>query len=123
MKNKFIYMLGVISMIALFSACSKVSDEELRSAHNAYEKGALIIDVRTKEEFNVKHVKGSVNIPVQNIQRYYERIPKGKEIIVYCRTGSRSQIAAEFLTKQGRKVYNVATQDDWERELSPSSTN
>jgi phage shock protein E len=123
MKNKLLYVLGVILMMSLFSGCSKVSDEELRAARKAYENGALIIDVRTREEFNEKHAKGAVNIAVQNLERYYEHIPKGKEIIVYCRTGSRSHMAAEFLKKKGRKVYDVATQDDWERELSPSSTN
>ena len=117
MKNKFLYALGVISMLALFGGCSKVSDEDLRAARVAADNGAIVIDVRTREEFNAKHVQNAVNLPIHLLERYYAQIPKDKEIIVYCRTGSRSRAAAEFLEKKGRKVYDVATQEEWEREL------
>jgi phage shock protein E len=117
MKNKILYALGVISMIAILGGCSKVSDEDLRAAHIAADNGALIIDVRTREEFNAGHVQNAVNLPVQLLERYYEQIPQDKAIVVYCRTGSRSQMAAEFLGKKGWKVYDVATQEEWERKL------
>jgi phage shock protein E len=117
MKNKFLYALGVISIIAILGGCSKVSDEDLRAAHVAAQNGAMIIDVRTREEFNAGHVQNAVNLPVGVMQRYYGQIPKDKEIIVYCRTGSRSRAAADFLEKKGRKVFDVATQNEWEREL------
>ena len=118
-KQKIFYM--IIPIFLLLIGCSKISDEELRVAHNAFNKGALLIDVRTKEEFKEKHANKAVNIPVQLLERYYKYLPKDKEIIVYCQTGSRSHMAAEFLEKKGRKVYDVKTQEDWERELLPSS--
>lgn len=119
-KQKIFYM--IIPLFLLLFGCSKISDDELRVAHNAFDKGALLIDVRTKEEYLEKHATQAVNIPVQLIERYYKYIPKDKEIIVYCRTGSRSHMAATYLKKQGRKVYDVKTQEDWERELPALKT-
>ena len=107
----------IIPLFLLFIGCSKVSDDELRVAHDAFDKGALLIDVRTKEEFKEKHAQNAINIPVQNLEKYYKYLPKDKEIIVYCRTGSRSHMAALYLEKQGKKVYDVKTQEDWDREL------
>ena len=117
MKKNLLYMLSIFSLVLLLGGCSKVSDEELLAAHDAYNNGALIIDVRTKEEFKDGHIKQAVNIPLQNLEKYYQYIPKDKEIIVYCRSGSRSSMAAEYLKEQGRVVYDVATQGDWERKL------
>ncbi len=115
-EYKMFYM--IIPLFLLLIGCSKVSDEDLRVAHNAFDKGnAILIDVRTKEEFKEKHADQAVNIPVQLMERYYKYLPKDKEIIVYCRTGSRSHMAAQFLEKQGKKVYDVKTQEDWDREL------
>lgn len=110
-------ILLILSTIILFVGCTKVSDEELRAAHDAYNQGALIIDVRTKEEFSARHVQDAINIPVQVLEQYYGTLPEGKELIVYCKSGSRSQVAAAFLESKGRKVYDVATQSEWEREI------
>ena len=117
MKKNILYLLSIFSFLLLLGGCSKVSDEDLLAAHDAYNNGALIIDVRTKEEFKDGHIKQAVNIPLQNLEKYYQYIPKDKEIIVYCRSGSRSSMAAEYLTERGRVVYDVATQGDWERKL------
>ena len=117
MKKNILYLLSIFSLLLFLGGCSKVSDEDLLAAHDAYNNGALIIDVRTKEEFKDGHVKKAVNIPLQNLEKYYQYIPKDKEIIVYCHSGSRSAMATEYLRKQGRTVYDVATQGDWEREL------
>lgn len=111
------HILFVLITSILFIGCSNVSDEELRAAHIAYKKGAIIVDVRTKEEFEKRHIKNAINIPVQMIDKLYYTLPKNKEIIVYCRSGSRSSQAASYLRKKGRKVYDVATQNDWHRKV------
>jgi len=108
----------VILSVGLFSACSKVSDEELAKAHKAVANGAIIVDVRTPQEFKVKHVKGAINLPVEEIMKgHLRKLPKNKEIVVYCRTGSRSSASAKILKEKGWNVYDVATQSDWEREI------
>jgi phage shock protein E len=118
-KTRILKLICIISLLSLFSGCSKVSDEDLRAAHEAAKRGAIIIDVRSPQEYQGKHVKGAINIPVEKIDLLYSRIPTGKEIIVYCHSGSRSAIAAEYLKHQGRVVYDVATQGEWEREIPP----
>lgn len=69
---------------------------------------AIFVDVRTPEEVAQGTVDGSLNIPLQQIQTRYNELPKDKDLLIFCRSGRRSQAASEFLTQQGyTKVYNV----------------
>jgi len=116
--KKLVCLFIVLLSVGLLSGCSKVSDEELAKAHKAVENGAIIVDVRTPQEFQVKHIKGAINLPVEEIMKgHLKKLPKDKEIVVYCRTGSRSSASAKVLKEQGWSVYDVATQADWEREI------
>jgi len=117
LKKIFCVLLLVLS-VGLFSACSNISDEELTKAREAVKNGAIIVDVRTPQEFKAKHVKGAINLPVEEIMKgHLQKLPKNKEVVVYCRTGSRSSASAKILKEKGWKVYDVATQSDWEREI------
>ena len=104
-------------LIGLFSACSRVSDEDLIKAREAVKNGAIIVDVRTPKEFKRKHISGAINVPIEEIMKNNIKIQKNKELVLYCQTGSRSSVSAKFLTQQGWNVYDVATQSDWEREI------
>ena len=69
--------------------------------------GALIIDVRTPEEFKQGHLKGSVNIPLQIIAGKIPEIQKkNKVVIAICRTGSRSGMATGMMKRAGIEAYN-----------------
>ena len=115
--KKLICLFLLLITVGLFSGCSRVSDEELIKARGAVENGALIIDVRTPEEFAQKHISGALNIPISNIMKGDFNLPKDKELVLYCRTGSRSSTSAKVLKEQGWSVYDVATQSDWERKI------
>ena len=111
-------IIGIFLLIVgLFSGCSKISDEDLTIAREAVKNGALIVDVRTPQEFRVKHIKGAINLPIENIMKGKITLPKKKEIVVYCRTGSRSSVSAKVLRELGWSVYDVATQSEWERKI------
>ena len=71
-------------------------------------KGALIIDVRSKAEYQGGHIKGSTNIPLPELQSYLSKIPKTeKPIITCCASGMRSESAKKTLEKNGySEVYN-----------------
>ncbi len=70
-------------------------------------KGALIVDVRTKGEFQGGHIKDSINIPLQNLEENLKRLPKSKVIITCCASGGRSGSAASILKSLGYgEVYN-----------------
>jgi phage shock protein E len=115
--KKIICMFILLLTLGLFSACSKISDEELAEARDAVKNGALIVDVRTPEEFIAKHIDGAINLPIDAIMKGNIKLPKDKEIVVYCRTGSRSRVSAKVLREQGWIVYDVATQGEWERKI------
>ncbi len=71
----------------------------------------VIIDVRTRDEFGYNHLKGAINIPLQNIcEDNMKRYVKSKKsvIIVYCEYGGRSKKAMNKLKKMGyENVYNL----------------
>ncbi len=115
--KKIVCILVLLLSLGLFSACSKISDEDLSKAREAVKNGALIVDVRTPKEFSQKHIKGAINLPIDKIMKGQIKLPKNKELVVYCRTGSRSRVSARILKKQGWSVYDVATQSEWEREI------
>lgn len=70
-------------------------------------QGAMIIDVRTKAEYQQGHIKGSVNIPLNNLSNHYAKIKKDKAIITCCASGIRSAQAKTILRSNGyTEVYN-----------------
>ena len=78
---------------------------------------AVLIDVRTFEEFEVNHIEGAINIPVDEITK--ERLKEITEdkldnIIVYCRSGNRSKTAAIKIIELGyTNVFDLGSIDNW----------
>ena len=71
------------------------------------QNGAVIIDVRSPQEFDNGHIKGSKNIPVNIIQRELNTIKKmSKPTITVCQSGARSGMAKGILKSAGIEVYN-----------------
>ncbi|WP_416438780.1 rhodanese-like domain-containing protein [Phnomibacter sp. MR] len=69
--------------------------------------GAIVVDVRTPEEYRMGHIKQSVNIPLQALSgKVAELAKKKKPIITVCRSGSRSGMAKNMLRRQGVEAYN-----------------
>lgn len=106
------------------------ADINSTTAYKMQQEGVVIIDVRTKREFNESRAKDSINIPVffeQNRQRVFNRnfldqvyltLKKDltKKVILICRSGSRTKLASNLLAYQGfTNVYNIKTgfQYDW----------
>jgi rhodanese-related sulfurtransferase len=70
-------------------------------------QGAIIVDVRTKGEYQGGCIKGSLNIPVQNLQNNLGRLNKEKIIITCCASGMRSGSAKRILKSNGfKEVHN-----------------
>jgi phage shock protein E len=64
-------------------------------AHQLVERGARVVDVRTPAEHRRHRIPGSINIPLQQLeQRISELEPKHAPVVLYCRSGRRSGIAA-----------------------------
>jgi phage shock protein E len=80
----------------------------------------IILDVRTKEEFNEGHLEDAILIPVSELESRLDELPKDKPIIVYCRSGVRSRNAANMLVENGFiQIYDMGGILDWQEEGYP----
>ena len=66
-----------------------------------------VIDVRTEDEYNIGHIQGAVNMPLNTLRENMEKLDKNKEYIVYCKVGQRGYNAQRILVNNGYKVKNL----------------
>ncbi|WNF38707.1 sulfurtransferase TusA family protein [Bacillaceae bacterium IKA-2] len=84
-----------------------VQNEELAKKQEAGEK-ITVLDVREEAEYSFNHVPGSVSIPLGDLENRISELKKEDEIYIICRTGKRSDFAAQKLAQNGfTKVWNV----------------
>lgn len=91
-----------------FRPCLSVSHEQAMMLYSR--ENALLIDVRTREEYNKSHLKGSICIPLDNllddINKYETNY--NRKIILYCASGRRSTVACQMLHDKGFNfVYSI----------------
>ncbi|MCM2277028.1 MAG: rhodanese-like domain-containing protein [Oligoflexia bacterium] len=78
-------------------------------------QGAVVVDVRTREEFAGGARPGSLNIPLDELARSVEKLDRARPVIVCCASGARSAMAAVWLKKQGfDRVVNAGA---WQNTL------
>ena len=86
---------------------TNISEQQLKKM---LEKGALLLDVRSPQEFEEGHLENAISLPEYEIKEKANHIlpNKSQVMIVYCSTGHRSQKAQKTLQKLGyEKVYNL----------------
>lgn len=66
---------------------------------------AVLLDVRTKEEYQGGHVPGSINIPLDRLPS--AKLEKSKPLFVYCQSGARSSQASSYLDGKGFNTTNL----------------
>lgn len=96
--NKIFFSLLIATLTALTAQAQIVPYSGIRQD--------IIIDVRTPVEFAFGHINGAVNIPLERIEAGVEAekgIHKDSRILLYCRSGQRSETARKMLEKQGYK--------------------
>jgi len=74
------------------------------------DRGALLIDVRTKKEFDAGHIDGAINIPFQDTKALMNAIgtDKQRQVVVYCRSGQRAGKAKANLGANGySNIFNA----------------
>lgn len=127
-------MLKSLVVAVLLAACSKsesppaatqapakTSSKDPQAARTLIAKGAVVLDVRTPEEFASGHLPTATNIPVQDVPARITDIDKltggdkAKPIVTYCASGARSAKAKEALEAAGyTNVVNGGGYDDLE---------
>ena len=88
----------IVSIINFFKQMdTNTGVEEFLNTDNA-----VLLDVRTKEEYEAGHIENSVNIPLQSIEAAEEKIAdKSAPLFVYCQSGARSKKAVAALKTMG----------------------
>lgn len=78
-------------------------------------EGAVLLDVRTPEEFRQGHPEPALNIPVQELQRRLTEVgPPGTRVVVYCAAGGRSAMAVQMLRAGGyTDVFDLKSVSYW----------
>lgn len=82
------------------------------------ENEAVIIDVRSKKEFESGHIKGAKNIPLNELSDKLVSLKQDKTIITCCASGVRSGAAKGILRSKGFEVYNGGGWKSLERKLA-----
>ena len=130
-KKGPILKFSKIGLVALFImilmvGCSSSEEHaqfEKISADDALDlmvDGNIILDVRTPEEFESGHVKGAINLPLDQIENgdFGMLEDKAQIILVYCRSGNRSNQASQILADEGyTKIYDFGGITDWPYEV------
>lgn len=112
--------LLILSIAILFSIVLPASSAEeseavaplkIEKAEKKLAGGAQLLDVRTKEEWNEGHLKDATLVTVTEddfLEKAKAVLDPKKEVVVYCRSGGRSVVAAERLRDAGFKVHEIA---------------
>ena len=81
-------------------------------------EGAVIIDVRTKGEYQAGHIEGSRNIPLDNMAKEATALKKlNKPVVTVCRSGNRSGMAKSILIAAGIEAYNGGAWTNLKRQI------
>jgi rhodanese-related sulfurtransferase len=123
-KSIFIFKITIILIITTFltkliflTGCSEVlakkepvqiSVEKVAEILTTQKDSYIVLDVRTKEEFDAGHLDSALLIPVEELETRYVELAINIPAIVYCRSGKRSATAAALLVSKGfSKVYDM----------------
>lgn len=86
---------GSVGAVSVQQAHAKLQDDS-----------AVMVDVREPEEIAEQAVPGTINIPLNQLEARANEVPKGKPVLVFCRSGNRSQEGAAILAAKG---YDAST--------------
>lgn len=80
----------------------------------------LLLDVRTPEEFNSGHIAGAVNISIDELAQRLNEVPQDKPVVLYCRSGNRSNQASQILERAGyAEIYDLGGIINWAQQGYP----
>src|SRR6188508_427138 len=107
--------IAVVLAAAVYFVFGRGREIQGGDARKLVAAGARLLDVRSPEEYAGGHLPGAVNIPVQELDRRMAEVgPRDGEVILYCRSGSRSARATELLRRHGfSRVHNLGPMTAW----------
>ena len=78
-----------------------MTQQQLLEHQAKHAEHLFVLDVRRPDEFAQGHVPGAVNVPLDELGARLSAVPRDKDVVIYCRTGRRSQLAADLLAANG----------------------
>ncbi len=96
-----IVLLVVGALLLIRPSPGLPSEVSARQALEAYQKGALFLDVRTAAEWSQGHIRQSLLIPLDELPNRLGELPRDRDIVVVCKSGARSQEGAAILLQAG----------------------
>ena len=119
LHKKFASVVVIFLITALFTGCAQgyrnISQDEAKKILSS-EKDFILLDVRTPQEYEKKHIPNAVLLPIDEIKKGNVAVlpDKNQKILVYCWTGRRAEDSAAMLVKMGYKnVLNFGGLVDW----------
>ena len=103
-----LFLLALVPSLGLAGGPRDVSSSEAREliARNAR---LVLLDVRTPEEYRQAHLSGALLIPLSELVKRVQEVPRNRPLLVYCSVGARSVTAAGFLASRGYgQVYQMS---------------
>jgi NADPH-dependent 2,4-dienoyl-CoA reductase/sulfur reductase-like enzyme/rhodanese-related sulfurtransferase len=97
-----------VNLAGMIAANVMRGDITLAHWEDIHDTDALILDVRTPDEFKRDHVEGALNIQLDEIRTRMNELPKEREIWTYCYVGQRSYYATRALVQYGFNVKNIS---------------
>ena len=91
-------------------SCNQTKDKSELS--KLIKEDAVLVDVRSSEEFAEGSVDGAINIPVDVLQDNIEKFPADKPIIVFCKSGNRAEKARKILEENN--ILDVVNGGSWQ---------
>jgi PGF-CTERM protein len=86
----------------------KIAVDEANRLIDSESDDIILLDVRSKEEYDAGHIEGALSVPISELSNRTEELNTSKKIVVYSADGSNSTVACDILIKNGsERVYNV----------------
>lgn len=104
-----------LALVVAFLVLKRLGQISGPQARQLVKDGALLLDVRSKAEFDTGHIPGAKNVPVGEVASKAKSLgAKDRAVVVYCASGARSSMARSTLKALGfEKVYNLGALTRW----------
>lgn len=119
MRRYVLRLIRIALFISVLLSGSTVASPRAEIAWSMIAEGAVLIDVRTEQEFMQGHLDSAQHIPLSEmINSGLTQFAKDQPIVLYCRTGNRSNIAKQRLIKQGfTHIYDAGGLDEMRKSM------
>ena len=112
MEPSHYFLIGLALLIVALFAIKRLRQVSTGKARELLGAGALVLDVRSSDEFSTNHVPKAVNLPLEQVQRRIGDLAKehSQPILVHCLSGTRSAMACRILRGLGyTEVHNLGS--------------